>query len=271
MNKILVTTGLCLASAVTSALGVPDAAVSPDQAIVAGVQAIRKNNLKGFLDATFHAEQMEEMAKAWNTQRKAKADPAEDAQFAATMQMLTAPGAEEQLMGLIEPKLAEMRPQMGMLVGMLSGIVQTSVDQNADLSPEEKTKAKQVTDGFVKALQETDLTSPDLARKAVGVVCKTARSLKLGTMDDVRALDFEHAVAKGDVLLAGTKEVLAVYGLTVDTWLDSMRAETVKEEGDAAVVRVSYEMFGVKQTVDTDMVRVDGRWFHKEMGSFGEH
>ncbi|TDJ69598.1 MAG: hypothetical protein E2O39_11320 [Planctomycetota bacterium] len=267
MNKILVTSALCLASAATFAFNDAGRAVTPDRAIVAGVDAIRKNNLKGFLEATFSREQMREMEQAWNTKRKTKSNPIEDAQFAETMQMLTAPGAEAQLMAMVEPKLEEMRPQMGMLVGMMSGFAQSTVDQNADLSSDEKKQAQQVLAGFVKALQENDLTSSDLARKAVGIVCKTARRLKLDSMDDVRALDFRHAVYKGDVILRGTKELLAVYGFTVDKWLDSVKAETIDEDGDEAVVRVSYEMFGVQQTVDTEMVRVDGRWIHKENGA----
>ncbi len=269
MNKILVTFGLCLASAATFALNSADRAVTPDRAIVAGVEAIRKNNLKAFLDATFSREQMREMEKAWNTKRKEPADPAEDAQFAEMMQMLTAPGAEKQLMAMVEPKLEEMRPQMGMLVGMMSGMAQAGVDQSADLSSEEKKQVQEVLGGFVKALQDNDLTSSDLARKAIGIVCKTARRLKLDSMADVRALDFRHAVAKGDILLRGTKEVVAVYGFSVDTWLDSVKAETIKEDGDEAVVRVNYEMFGVQQTVDTEMVRVDGRWIHKENDASG--
>ena len=68
-----------------------------------------------------------------------------------------------------------------------------------------------------------------------GFVCSAARSLKLDSMADVQALTFEQLLGKGDILLKATKDILALYGMDLDEWMESVTAETLSENGDSAV------------------------------------
>jgi hypothetical protein len=62
-------------------------------------------------------------------------------------------------------------------------------------------------------------------------------------------------------VLAAAKEVLAVYGLSVDGMLDSVEVEVLSKAEGQARVQVSYDLFGAPQEAAVDLVETDGRWF----------
>jgi hypothetical protein len=68
-------------------------------------------------------------------------------------------------------------------------------------------------------------------------------------------------MAKGGIALAGTKDLLKVYGLDVDAMLDGVAAELVAAEGDTARVKVSYPLQGKTVSFEMDMVKRDGAWY----------
>lgn len=238
--------------------------MQPHATILAGVKAARSNDLPRLLGLTLTEAQIGELDRAWEKHRREPVDPEEEARFNAALAMLTAPGAEEAIMDMIRPKLDELRPQMAMFVGMITGMAQSSIEQNASLGAEEKDQARKIVAGMTRILQENDVASEESARKAVGILCETARRLKLSSLDEVQRLSFNQLLAKGGIAVGGIKQILEVYGLEVDGWLDSIRAETVSTDQSTAVVRVTHEVFGVTQSVDTEMVKVRGRWVGKE-------
>lgn len=266
MKKLLLFPCFCIASALAySSWDSHAASQTPHGAVESSVRALRKNDLKGFITATADASEIAEMKAQWEAQRKKAPEASEAAQFEQTMAMLTAPSAEQQIMQMIEPKLAEMKPQVAMMIGMFSGMAQASIEQEGNLNDAEKVEAKKTLDALAQLLQKNDITSVESARKAVALVCKGARKLNMKTMEDVRALSFDQLLAKGDIGLAALKDVLAIYGLRVDQMLDSFKASTLREEGDSATVRITFQVLGNQHSVDTEMVRVDGRWLRKEM------
>ena len=78
--------------------------------------------------------------------------------------------------------------------------------------------------------------------------------------DQVRALSFDQALVKGGEALAAGKEILGVYGISIDQWLDSVSAETLSEDGNHASVRVKFEVLGLSEEADLEMEYVDGHW-----------
>ena len=118
-------------------------------------------------------------------------------------------------------------------------------------------------------MRENDITSEDKARKVIKVLCRTARKLDLDSLTELHQMDFDRAIKKGDLVLASLKEVIAVYGVDIDALLDSVEATTLSEDGDQAVVVMSYEFLGTRHTTQAEMERIDGRWFRKEGQSEG--
>lgn len=88
----------------------------------------------------------------------------------------------------------------------------------------------------------------------------------------MQGLSFEQALERGDVVLAGVKDVLEVYGFSIDGLLASVQARTVKQSGDSATVEISYSLLGVRNTHQAEMVRVADRWVvrHGRSGPQGE-
>ena len=266
MKKQFLVGSLCVAPVLALAAvpvlgGGPPA---PHESVLATVHAVRRNDVSGLLQSLLPADKLAELEQDWNTQRREPIEASEELEFQTTMAMLTAPGAEDQLMAIVEPKLAEMRPQVAMMVGMFSGMAQAAVQQDETLSAEEREKAAEIVNRIGALLLENDITDVGSARRAVGLVCAAARKLELKSLKDIQALSFDQLLGKGDIVLGACKDVFAIYGADVDAWLDSVKAETVNQSGDTALVRVEYEILGLHDSEEVEMVRVDGRWIRKE-------
>lgn len=238
--------------------------LAPHEAVEQSVAALRDNNIKAFLQLTLPKAKYEDMQAQWAKKKEEPIKPEEKQEYAATMERLTQDGAEEKLMADLRPQLEQMRPQMPMFVGMFQGIVQSAIAQSEDMSDTQREQAQSALTAMAGWAQRTDLASPDLAEQAVGITVETARELDLPTLEDVRALGFDEMLTKAGTLFSGLKQVLAVYDLNVNEALDSVEAETVTQDGDSATVRTTFQFLGTEQTVDSELIKVDGRWVSKE-------
>jgi len=254
-------------AAPTAAVTAP--ATTPDGAIASSVKALRSNNVAAFLDSALPAGEVAKMKADWNKEMNKEPVTDEDRKnFAETMTKLTAPDAEAKMYAEIEPKLkefdAQSAQQMPMMVMMGQNFAQSAIQQNKDLNEGQKQQATQMIDATAKWAQTTKFTDPALVKGAIGAICKTARDLNLKSIDEARALSYDQAMQKAGIVLGGVKQVLAVYGLNVDKSLDSVKVETVSTTGDAAKVKVSYTAFEQPFSAESDLVKVDGRWYGKQ-------
>jgi len=242
---------------------------TPDGALAASIHALRSNNVAAFLDNALPAGEVAKMKADWT--KEMNKDPVTDEdrkQFAETMTKLTAPDAEAKMYAEIEPKLkefdAQSAQQMPMMIAMGQGFAQSSIQQSKDLNDSQKQQAGALIDATAKWAQATKFTDPALVKNAIAAICKTARDLNLKTIDDARALTYDQAMQKAGIVLGGLKQVLAVYGLNMDKALDSVKVETVSTTGDAAKVKVTYTAFEQPFATESDLVKVDGRWYGKQ-------
>ena len=198
---------------------------------------------------------------------KKPAPTAEDeAQFKANfIDKYTAPGAEDKLFAQLQPQLAQMGPQIPMGVAMMSGMAGQSIDQNAKMSPAEKTQANAVLTAITKWATTAPLADPEKAKQAIKVVVGTARDLKLTTLDAMQKLSFSEMMQKAGIAAGGLRKTLAVYGFDTDKMLDSVKAEKKSETGDTAVVTVSYTLLDTPVTADVNMIKRDGRWYSADL------
>ena len=275
MKKLLAASALAIVPFVPAGLasgadaGGASTRLSPAESLLGTVNALRKNDVGSLLRASLTDEQYDELRKAWDVQRRERIDPAEDAQFREGMAKLTEPGAENRLMAELEPQLEAARPQVEMLVGMFTGMASSAIQQEDNLDAADKRRAVKLLDSIGRTLAENDLTDPASARKTIGIVCNTARKLRLRSLGDVQRLSFDQLLGKGNYAVAGAKDILKVYGMNVDSWLDSVKAETVREQGDKATVKVSYRILDIRESYEVDMVLVDDRWLQKEAADAG--
>jgi len=251
-----------------SAPAVAAPAATPDVAVAMAVKALRDNNLAGLFAASLPPGEYAKLKADWNKDINSEPVSEEDRkQFTETMTKLTAPGAEDKMFAEIKPQLDEMdkqAAQIPMMVAMGQGFAQSAIQQNKDLTDAQKTQVSQLLDATAKWAQTTKFTDPTLVKSAIAVVCKTARDLNLKSVDEARALSYEQGMQKAGIVLGGVKQVLAVYGLNMDKALDSVKVQTVSANADTAKVKISYTAFDTPFSTESDLVRVDGKWYGKD-------
>jgi len=253
-------------AAPTAAIAVPG---TPDGAISAAVAALRANNVAAFLQSALPAGELAKVKADWS--RDINKDPVTDEdrkQFTETMVKLTAPGAEDKMYAEIEPQLKEFdaktAQQMPMMIAMGQGFAQSAIQQSKELNDQQKQQTQALVDAAAKWAQTVKFTDPALVKGAIAAACKTARDLNLKSIDEARALNYDQAMVKAGVVLGGVKQIFAVYGLNMDKALDSVKAETAAAAGDSAKVKVSYIAFDTPFSTESDLVKVDGKWYGKQ-------
>lgn len=256
-------------SAPTTPAAVAVATSSPEGTITASVKALRENNVGALLEITLPPAEVAKMKADWT--KEMNKDPVTDEdrkQFADTMTKLTAPDAEAKLYAQIEPQLkefdAKQAQQMPMMVAMGRGFAQSAIQQSKELTDAQKQQASQLLDAIGNWAQTTHFTDPTLVKNAIAAICKAARDLNLKTIDDARALTYDQGMQKAGIILGGVKQVLLVYGLNTDKSLDSVKVDAPVVTGDSAKVKISYVAFDQPFATDSDLVKVDNKWYSKQ-------
>ncbi len=242
--------------------------VTPDAAVLASVRALRGNDVNAFFLAALPPTEVAKIKSDWAN--KLNEDPITDEdrkKFADQMAKFTAPGAEDKLFAEAEPQLKKLdaqAAQIPMMIAMGQGFLQSAIQQNQDLTDEQKKQSSALVDAAAKWAQGVKFTDPALAKAAIAAVSKTARDLNLKSLDEVRALNYDQGMVKAGIALAGAKQVAGAYGLKIDQWLDSVKAETVSTTGDTAKVKVTYTAFDQPFTTESELVKIDGKWYGKQ-------
>lgn len=242
---------------------------TPDATIRRSVDLLKQGDIAGMLKNAMPPAAYEKVRSDWAKEKEDKPITDEDRQkFAETMQKLTAPGAEDALFAEIEPQLtafdAQYQQQAPMYIAMGTSYLQSAVQQNKDLSDAEKQQATTAVNALGAWAQKTRFTDPASVKKVIAIVTRVARDSNVKSLDEVRGLDFDHAMQKMGPVVLGLKQALDVYGFSVDKTLDSVKPEIVSNDGKTAKVKVSYTLFDAPLTTETEMVNVDGRWYGKD-------
>lgn len=237
---------------------------SPDTAIMNSIAALRANDLEGLLRNALTPEQFTRLEFEWDQERTRQLTEQETAEFAANMDRLLAPDAEENIMAELEPQLDELRKTMPLVLGLMQTGAMAALQDENEYNDQQREMGEKAIQSVVAWAQQTDLSDPVRARSAVQIAIDTARSMNVTTLEDVRALDLMGLLDRGDLAIAGAKEVLEVYGIAMDETLDSVRVRTLERDGDQATVEVTLDFLGVTYTFEEEMVRDEGRWISRE-------
>ncbi|MBL0030099.1 MAG: hypothetical protein IPO95_13930 [Rhodanobacteraceae bacterium] len=255
-------------SAAPEAAKIAAASTSPEAAMQAQVEALRAGQFSSAFLASIPPSMIDQVRAKWTAKMAEPASEEDRAQFQEMITELTADGAEDAIYAKIEPDLLKFKEsaamQMPMYVGMGRGILAAGVQQREDLSADQKAQAMASIDAFAKWAESAQFAEPALAKQAIGHVCKAARDIKLTNIDELRALSFDEAVKRGDVLFVALKDILGTYGFKIDDVLATAKTEVVSQTGDSAKVKISYTMFEAPLSFESEMVKLDGRWYGKD-------
>ncbi|MDR0780695.1 MAG: hypothetical protein LBF16_08380 [Pseudomonadales bacterium] len=245
------------------------AATTPDGSVLTLIRALRNNDFNALINSALPVAEVAQFKSDWTSTLNAEPITADDRQkFAEQMAQLTAPGAEERLFAEIEPQLKQLEAQaaqMPLLIMMGQGMLQGMIEQNQELSSEQRQQSMALIAAAGQWAQTVKIADPALAKAAIATLTKAARDLNLKSLDELRALNYDQGMAKAGIAFASAKQIAAIYGLQIDQWLDSVKTETVSTSGDTAQVKISYTAFDQPFTTADELVKMDGRWYSKQV------
>jgi hypothetical protein len=232
---------------------------TPDDVLMAAIESLKNNDVKTLVKISMSNEDYEKAAKEFEA---AKSSPSESdkIQFSQMMSLLTSDGAEDQLMAMAAPKLEELRAQLPMLLMMGKGLVGQAIQSSPGIPDSQKESATKILGALLDFVGENDILSEEMTRKAISAAVTTAKSLDMQSLDDLQGLSFDDAMDKASLVMAGSKNVLNAYGISLDDLLGSMEVSDVVDNGDNATMKLAYEFLGQEISQDVKMIKRDGKW-----------
>ncbi|HET6586245.1 MAG TPA: hypothetical protein VFG67_00565 [Oleiagrimonas sp.] len=248
------------------------ASKTPQAAVQSLIQDLKDVNLDQLAQHAMPPDAYKQLRADWGKDRdKALAEitDADRARFKKQMQEFTEPDAKKKLFAKLQPTLENWetkgKQRLPMMVGIFRIMAGTKITQAKNMTAEQKSQARGVLDALATWAQNTDWGDPVKAKQAVGIVVDSARALDLKSLDQAYSLTYEQAMQRYATAWKGAEQLLEVYGLSVDTILDSAKIKTLEQKGDTAKVEVDYTILGKPMTSNLEMVRKDKRWYLKDV------
>jgi hypothetical protein len=244
---------------------------TPEAALQASVDLLKAGDFNGLWKHALPPADYANMRADWSRQQKASPPVSTEdrARFDETMRKLTEPDAENKLYAELQPKLAAMelqyKDQLPVLISVGEALVKNGLAQTKTLSETQKSQAGGVLDVLAPWAQQTPWFDQARAKQAIGVTVATARKLDLKDPDQLHTMDFDTSMAKYATAYAGLKQLLAIYGLSVDDTLNSIKLTPVSNSNGHAVVKVDYTLLGKPLSTESKLVQEDGRWYSEDM------
>lgn len=244
---------------------------TPVAAVEQSVTLLKTGDFAGFWKHALPAGDYETLRTDW-TRVPPDQEPLTDEErqeFQEHIKELTEPGAEDKLFAAAKPKLIEYQrqysDQLPLMVGIFQGIARTGIDKSKDMSAAQKKQASDILDVLAPWAQQASWFDQVKARQAIGIVVGTARKLDLKSADAMRAMDFDTAMQKYSVGYLGLKDLLNVYGLSINATLDSVKVSTVETGPNWARVKIDYTLQGKPISTESVLIEQDGRWYSEDL------
>lgn len=242
---------------------------SPTAAVQRLIDDLRHDDLAAFWKHGLPPADDAALVAHWQQAEAAQAVTAEARQgYRQFMTALTRPGAKAALSRQLQEKTARIADRYGDQIPVLIAIggamlARITVAQAviAHPTPAQQQDLQDALAPFVRWAQHARWLDRERAGQAASVAVDTARSLRLASLDQARALDFPAAMAKASRLWVGAKQALALYGLSLDAVLDSARPTLVSQQAGIAHVRIDYLLNGQPQQFVLKIREKDGRWY----------
>lgn len=244
---------------------------TPEASVQQSVALIKAGDFAGFWKHALPPADYDTLRADWTRPRpdEQPITPEERADFIKNMQLMTEPNAETKLYALARPKLqqlqAQYHDQLPVMIGIGQAIASTGVSQSKDLTTPQKAQAIAVINVLAPWAQQVPWFDQDRAKQAIAVAVDTARKIDLKTPEQLRSMDFDTAMQKYSAGFLGIKRALALYGLSVDDTLDSVKVSVLEVRNGHARVRIDYTLLGKPLSMESELVEQDNRWYSADV------
>jgi major membrane immunogen (membrane-anchored lipoprotein) len=242
----------------------PTAAEGPAEQMMQVVSLFRSNDLRGLVKASIPESDYKEMISEWEKTRAEPISEQDRKEFADAMAKIAGPNAVDKLMTEVEPKLAELKAQLPLFIGMGMMSAQQAISASEDMTDEQKEQATAMLNATQAWAMKTDFADPARLRKALTEISNGVKAMKLDSLDQIQKMSVDQLLDKGGVMLASTKRAFNAYDLNLDEAMSSFKAEQISMSGDKARIRTSMTFLGENIVSESDMVKKDGRWMSQE-------
>ncbi|RUL73640.1 hypothetical protein [Dyella choica] len=249
----------------------PSGGTSPEAAVQQSVALVKAGDFAGFWKHALPPADYANLRDDWTRPRPDQRPITNEdrARFNQAVKQLTAPDAETALYEQLKPKLTQMEQQyhdqLPVMIGIGQAILTTGIAQNKTMTENQKQQMRDVLNVLLPWAQQTAWFDQDKAKQVVGVVVASARQLDLKSPDQLQRLDFDTAMKKYATAYQGIKQLLAIYGLSVDDTLNSVKVSTIGIDHGLAHVKIDYSLLGKPLSTDSQLELVDGRWYSKDL------
>lgn len=245
----------------------PPTNVTPEKAVATNLRLTATGDFDALMRNRLPPVDYRVWRAEWDKAREhqAPATTAQQKQFADIMTMLTQPDAEAKLAKRLQPELPKMIGGKNGSLPIASGILEAAGKQmiaaSPQLGPSQKALASAGLDALIGWARTTDFSSPKKARKAIDIVCATARQLHVQTLEEWRALDYADSMRNYGIIWNGLEAVLAIYDLDVARRLDDARVSAVSVAGDHATVKLEMSLAAHPLSAEWPMQKEGDHWY----------
>jgi hypothetical protein len=239
----------------------------PVAAVKAQAAALQDNDVLLYQQLSVPPELFARMEAAWQEQinTAAPVDPAEESKFNQRLQSFIEPGAEQKLLKRAQPKFKrfseEIRSNWSLMKPTFNLLIQGTLRSNKRLGNNERAHLDAVGDVLLDWAEPNVLTNPQHFEQTINIMCAQARALEVNNLQEFRRLDMTSFYKKMGIVLAGSKQIAAVYGLDVNQSFTQLEAKVITASENAATLQVSYPLAGQAVEFEMELVRIDGRWY----------
>lgn len=245
----------------------PPSNATPEKAVATSLRLTAMGDFDGLMKNRLPPADYAQWRAEWG-KAHALAEPAtttREQQFAQIMRMLTEPDAEAKLARRLQPELAKLRGGKDESMPIASGILEAAgkemIAASPQLGPTQKALATQGLGALIAWAKTSDFSDPRKARKAIALVCATARQLHVQTLEQWRALDYAQTMHNYAVVWNGLEDLLNLYGLDLANSLITANVSTVANDGAHATVKLDMTLAGQPLTGEWPMLMQAGHWY----------
>jgi hypothetical protein len=183
------------------------------------------------------------------------------AKVPAVLGALAAPGSEARLGRDYDRQLAGAGGELRSAALALGLFGDQYVANEGDFSADERVHYRQLVAATSRWAARAPLSESKRAHAAIARLATAARATGLRSEADFARLGMDDSLRRLSAFEIVLKQVLAGYGLELDTTLAGMRATEIERDGDRARVRMQYRFAGRDIDASIGVERRDGRWY----------
>ena len=244
---------------------------TPEASLQRSIDLFKAGDFQGMWEQSLPPADYANLRADWSRQQRQSLSISNGnrSKFTEAMQQLTARDAGKALFAQWQPRLIRAEQQYGdqlpVLLKVGGAMAKAQVAQDQNLSSSEKSGINNVLDALAPWAQQTPWFDQARAKQAVAVAVATARKLDLKNPKQLHSMDFGSAMGKYAIAYVGLKQLLSIYGLSVDDTLHSIKLTPVSESHGHAVVKIDCTLLGKPLSAEFPVVEQDGRWYSADL------